>query len=346
MASIGFVLSHEQFPAARLIELGVKAEKAGFDMIWTSDHFQPWQDNQGHSGQAWVTLAALGQRMHTIPMGTGVTCPTYRYHPSVVAQAFASLGALYPGRVFLGVGTGEALNEQAATGDWGDYDERSERFIEAVQLIRELWSGEWISHQGKYYQVPQAKLYTLPQQPIPMYLAASGPESMGIAGTYGDGLITDAETALMPEMRQKFIEAAESAGKVPDAMTIHAELFIFVGNRDDAAKAAEKWRFLPKAWDPYVNNPDPREIQRLAQQEVPIEQVLDKMVIGEDPQTHIEKIQELMEGGVTHIYVHSAQEDQDRAIDFYAKQVLPKVQHERMRLDPNVIGNMHGVYGD
>jgi hypothetical protein len=129
-------------------------------------------------------------------------------------------------------------------------------------------------------------------------------------------------------------------------MTIHAELFVFVGTKEAAKQSAEKWRFLPKAWEKYVNDPDPRSIMRQAQQEIPIDQVLEKMIISDDPQMHIQKIQELIQGGVTHIYVHSSQEDQDRAIDFYAKHVLPKVDHERMRLDPNIIGNMHGVYGD
>src|SRR5688500_4723952 len=152
MVAVGFVLSHEQFAQPELVELGVAAEEAEFDMIWCSDHFHPWMDNQGHSGQAWMTIAALGQRTERIAMGTGVTCPTYRYHPAIVAQSFASLGVLYPGRIFLGVGSGEAVNEQAATGQWGGYDERAERLEEAVMLIRELWSGKWVKHDGRYYQ--------------------------------------------------------------------------------------------------------------------------------------------------------------------------------------------------
>src|SRR5438270_312072 len=129
--TIGFVLSNEQFPASQLVKWGEAAEKAGFQAISHSDHFQPWQDNEGHSGFAWVTLAAVGQRTNRVVMGTGVTCPTFRFHPSVVAHGFATLGSLYPGRVFLGVGTGEAINEEAATGEWGGYKERAGRLIEA-----------------------------------------------------------------------------------------------------------------------------------------------------------------------------------------------------------------------
>src|SRR5438105_14452472 len=134
-ATVGFVLAHEQFPAPQLVELGVLAEQTGWDMVWTSDHFQPWQDNEGHCGFAWVTLAALGQRTQRIPFGTGVTCPTYRYRPAIVAEAFATLGLLYPGRVFLGVGAGEALNEVPADGGWGAYKERAGRLAEAVEVI-------------------------------------------------------------------------------------------------------------------------------------------------------------------------------------------------------------------
>src|SRR5437868_11960866 len=129
--TFGFVLSNEQFPASQLVELGAAAEKAGFDAVWNSDHFQPWQDNEGHSSLAWLVLAAVGQRTQRVVMGTGVTCPTYRYHPSIVAQGFATLSVLYPGRIWLGVGTGEAINEEAATGQWGGYTERAERLVEA-----------------------------------------------------------------------------------------------------------------------------------------------------------------------------------------------------------------------
>jgi TAT-translocated FGD2 family F420-dependent dehydrogenase len=331
MAQIGYVLSHEQFRTPELLEIGVAAEQAGFDMLWTSDHIHPWQDNQGHAGHAWVTLAALGQRTQRIPFGTGVTCPTYRYHPSVVAHAFASLGVLYPGRVFLGVGSGEALNEQAATGQWGDYDERSARFVEAVELIRKLWGGQPVTHKGTYYTVEGLKLYDVPATPVPLYMAAEGPESMRLAGLYGDGLITDAKSALQPEMREPFAAGAREAGKNAGSMPIHAELFVYVGDQAQAKDVAKRWRFLPKAWSDYVNVPDPREIDRRAQQEVPLDEVLQMWVVSPDPQAHIAKLNELIDGGVTHIYVHAGNDDQRQAIEFYRDEVLPKVRGERSR---------------
>jgi F420-dependent hydroxymycolic acid dehydrogenase len=166
---VGLALSHEQFPLPQLVELGVQAEQAGFAAVWASDHFEPWQDNLGHCGLAWVTLAALGQRTQRLLLGTGVTCPSYRYRPQLVAQAFASLGLLSPGRVFLGVGAGEAVNEVPGGGGWGDYKERTARLEEAVTLIRRLWTGEWVSHQGRYYPVEQARLYDVPSPPVPIY---------------------------------------------------------------------------------------------------------------------------------------------------------------------------------
>jgi F420-dependent hydroxymycolic acid dehydrogenase len=331
MVSVGFVLSHEQFLSTELLKYGKKAEAAGFDMVWTSDHFHPWMHNQGHSSQAWITLAALGQHLQKIPMGTGVTCPTYRYHPAIVAQSFASLGVLKPGQVFLGVGTGEAVNEEAATGQWGEYEERHDRLVEAVELIRKLWTGEPVTYNGKYYQTKDARLYDLPAQPIPIYIAASGDESMEMAGRYGDGLISDGETIVMPEMRAAFEKGARAAGKNPDEMTYHAELFVHIGDRESAKPVAEKWRFLVKAWDKYVDVHDPREILKQSEKDVEIDQVLEKFLISEDPQRHIDKINSLAEQGVTHVYIHSGQEDQEAFIDWYGKNVLPQVQHAEMK---------------
>ncbi len=150
---VGFMLAHEQFTVSEVIDIGVSAEQAGFDLLATSDHFQPWQANEGHSGEASATLGALPQRTQRVWMGTTVTCPTFRYNPAVVAEAFATLDALAPGRIFLGIGSGEALNEQAATGSWPNWPERSERLVEATDIIRQMWTGKQIAHQGKYYNV-------------------------------------------------------------------------------------------------------------------------------------------------------------------------------------------------
>jgi G6PDH family F420-dependent oxidoreductase len=184
------------------------ADQAGFDLLAVSDHFQPWQANEGHSGQAWVTISAIGQRTKRIRMGTTVTCPTFRYNPGVVAEAFASLSLLYPGRIFLGLGSGEALNEEAAVGSWPKWPERSERLIEATEIIRKPWGGRQIDHAGKYYKV-NARLYDAPSTRIPLMMAGNGPKVMWRCGQYADGLITDPKT--WKEHKAEFQKAATDA---------------------------------------------------------------------------------------------------------------------------------------
>lgn len=330
MAEIGFALS-EQFPAPQLLEYGVAAEEAGFDRVWFADHFHPWMDNQGHATQAWVTMGAFGQRTRRLVFGTGVTCPTYRYRPPIVAQTFATLGVLYPGRVFLGVGSGEALNERPTSGSWGDYHERAERLVEAVEIIRQLWTGEWVTYQGQYYQIEQARIYDLPQQPVPIYIAAEGPQSMRLAGIHGDGLISDSKSALMPEMREAFEAGAREAGKDPQQMPILAEHFVIVGGQAEAKEATRFWRFIPKAWDEFVNYADPREIVRQAEATLSDHEVVKNWVVSDDPDEHAQSIQKLFDGGITQVYIHSGQLDQQRVIDFYGREVLPRLRGERAR---------------
>ncbi len=326
---IGYTLIHEQFPVPQLVELGALAEQAGFDAIWTSDHYHPWQDNQGHAGFAWVTLAAVGQRTSKILMGTGVTCPTYRYRPPVVAEGFASLGLLYPGRIFLGVGSGEALNEVPAAGGWGDFAERSARMEEAVTLIKQLWTGQWVNFDGRYYQVKNSRLYDVPRPTIPIYVAASGPKSMRLAGKIGDGLITDSPKRLQPQLRQEFENAARAAGKDPQKLPLVTQQTLIVGNKQEAERAASLWRFNPKAWELYVDDPDPRSIQRRAEKDVPLEQVYSQWPISEDPDVHIQAIQKLIDAGMTHIFVQAPQPDQKKVITFFGERVLPNLTFPR-----------------
>ena len=323
---IGFMLGHEQFRVPQLVQLGTAAEQAGFDLLATSDRLQPWQANQDHSGEAWVTLAALGQLTKSVWIGTTVTCPTFRYHPTVVAEAFASLSLLNPGRIFLGLGSGEALNEHAAVGSWPKWQERSERLIEATQIIRDLWEGEQIRHEGKYYYV-NAKLYDKPAKPIPLLMAANGPKAMARAGRNGDGLITDPET--WKQHKSEFQNAARNAGKDPEKMPVLVEQFVVVGDRKDAEPAAELWRFLPRAFKTYYNVPDPQTIQQRAEAELPLQQVYSKWPVSTDPEVHVKVINDLFASGVTIVNIHSGQADQHRVIDFYGKQVLPRLRKQR-----------------
>lgn len=323
---IGYHAGSEQFTPGQLVEFAVAAEAAGFDNLSISDHFHPWQDNQGHASQAWLTLAAIGQRTQRLVLGTSVTCPIYRYHPAQVAHAFASLAVLYPGRVFFGVGTGEALNELSAGGGWGPYRERAERLVEAIRLIRRLWTEEWIDFEGRYYRVRSAKLYDKPAATPPIYVAASGPRSAGIAGREGDGWITDRGTIRdRPEVRQAFVEAARTAGKDVDAMARLVELWVVVGDEKEALAAARQWQFLP-IFGEVVGVADPREIQRMAEERSSPERVIEGWVVSSDPGDHVAAIGELVGLGVTHIFIHPPQADQRHVMEFYGREVLPTLR--------------------
>jgi len=320
---VGFQLAHEQFPVPELVDLGIAADQAGFDLLAVSDHFQPWQANEGHSGQAWVTMSAIGQRTKRIRMGTTVTCPTFRYNPGVVAEGFASLSLLYPGRIFLGIGSGEALNEEAAVGSWPKWPERSERLVEAAEIIRKLWSGQQIDHSGKYYKV-NARLYDPPSKPIPLMMAGNGPKAMHRCGRYADGLITDPKT--WKEHKAEFQKGTAGAGKDLAHMPVFIEQYVVVGGKKEAEEAAELWRFGPKAWKPYFNIRDPKTIQERADTEVPLEKVTEGWPVGTDPEVHVKVLSDLFNSGATGVHIHSGQHDQRRVIEFYGEEVLPRLR--------------------
>ncbi len=324
---IGFTLAHEQFPAPELVRLAVAAEEAGFDAISTSDHFHPWQDNQGHAGFAWITLGIIGQQTQRLHLGTAVTCPTYRYNPAVVAQAFATLSQFAPGRIYLGVGTGEALNEAPPGGGWGDYQKRFDRLTEAVEIIRRLWTGDWVDFQGQYYQIKHARLYDAPSQPIPLYVAGEGPKSARMAGEYADGWITHAETLQQAGARSALEEGARSVGKDPRQLAIAIEHYVIYGNEDEAARWAPLWRFRGNSQ--LVQNPDPVDIERQAAQ-IPLKQIYDKWTVSADSQAHIQAIQHLIDAGASQVFIHSPQGDQRKVIEFFGREVLPRVQKGKL----------------
>jgi TAT-translocated FGD2 family F420-dependent dehydrogenase len=319
---VGYMLPHEQFMLPDLVKIGTLAAHAKFDLLANSDHFQPWQDNEAHAGSAWVTMAAMGAQASPAWMRTTVTCPTLRYNPAVVAETFASLSHLYPGRVFLGVGSGEALNEQAATGTWPKWQERWDRLAEAMDIIRALWRGQKVSHKGQFYTV-DAKLYNPPPQPIPLLSAANGKKSMRLAGQHADGLVTDPLT--WKQHKAEWEAGARDAGKDPGNMPVLVEQYVVVGGQTEAKQAAELWRFGPKAFKGYFNIPDPAAIQQAAKNDIPLEKVVDGWAVGTDPETHIAKIHELWESGATIVNIHSGQADQNRVVEFYGTKVLPRV---------------------
>jgi TAT-translocated FGD2 family F420-dependent dehydrogenase len=320
---VGFQLAYEQFPVDQLVELGIMVEEAGFDVLTNSDHLQPWQFNEAPAGQAWLTMAAIGARTKRIWMGTTVTCPSFRYNPAVVAEAFSSLNILYPGRIFLGLGSGEALNEQAATGSWPKWIERSERLVEANDLIRQLWEGQQVEHKGKYFQV-NARLYDPPRTKVPLLMAGNGPKAMRRVGLHAEGLITDPKT--WKQHRDLFETGAKEAGKDPTQVPVFLEQFVVVGGKKEAQQAAELWRFIPKAWNPYYNVRDPQQIEQRANAEVPLEEVSKGWTVSTDPDEHVRALQEAFTSGATEVHIHSGQRDQRRVIEFYAEEVLPRLR--------------------
>lgn len=317
-----YVLASEQFPVQELIQYGVEAERAGFSGVWTSDHFQPWQSNEGHSAPAWVTLSGLTQMTSRIALGTGVTCPIFRYRPAVVAQVWAALSSLAPGRVFLGVGTGEKLNEGAAGGGWGSYEERVSSLVEAVKIIRALWTGEDVRIEGQYWDV-NGRLYDPPASQVPIYIAAGGPKSARLAALHGDGLITGAAT-LKNEPEVKAAWDAAKPGSRGQTRPIIVEHWAVVGDEDEAREAAAKWRFIPKAWKPgYFDNVSPEEIQSRAEREIELDDVLKDWTVSPDPEDHLGAIQKLGNLGATHVVVHVATPNQSKVIEFFGREVLP-----------------------
>jgi G6PDH family F420-dependent oxidoreductase len=270
-------------------------------------------------------MSALGQKTKRLRIGTTVTCPTYRYNPAVAAEGFATLGLLYPGRIFLGVGSGEALNEQAATGQWGKWAERSERLIEATSVIRELWKGAPVQHHGKYYNV-NARLYDIPKEPVPLLMAGNGPKAMRRAGRYGDGLVTDPKT--WKDHKAEFEQGVKDARKDAAQTPVLVEQYVVVGDRSEAECAAALWRFGPKAWNPYYDVRDPKTIQERADREVPLETVYEKWPVSTDPGIHVEAVTKLFESGATMVNIHSGQQDQMRVIEFYGKNVIPRLRKD------------------
>jgi G6PDH family F420-dependent oxidoreductase len=243
-----------------------------------------------------------------------------RYNPAVVAEGFATLSHLYPGRVFLGVGSGEALNEQVAVGSWAKWQERWDQLIEAITVIRQLWTGENVSFNGKYYTV-NAKLCDKPARPIPLLTAANGQKSMRLAGQYGDGLISDPLT--WQRHKAEWEAGARPAGRNPAAMPVLIEQFVVVGDAAAAKPAAEWWRFTPKALKTLYGVPSPVDIQMQADAGTSLDEVMKSWAIGTEPAVHVSKMRALFDSGVSIVNGQSGQTDQARVIDFYCTQVLP-----------------------
>jgi coenzyme F420-dependent glucose-6-phosphate dehydrogenase len=326
---LGYKASNEQFPPTELLRYGVVAEECGFDSVFVSDHLQPWRHDGGHAPFAMSWLGALGARTERITIGTSVLTPTFRYHPAIVAQAFATLGCLFPGRVVLGMGTGESMNEVPLGIEWPEGKERFARFREAVRLIRELWDGERVSFDGEYYRTDKATVYDRPDQPVPIYLAGSGPAATRYAGRQGDGYITTSgkdpslyTDTLLPAVR----EGAEKAGRAITDLDLMIEVKVsFDHDRDAAMQATHFWGALGLSAEQKSGVEDPVEMQRLAD-ELSVEQTAKRFIVSTDPDEHVEKIKTYLDLGFTHLVFHAPGPDQEKFLRLYGKEILPRLR--------------------
>jgi coenzyme F420-dependent glucose-6-phosphate dehydrogenase len=328
MLQLGWKAGTEQYPPDELLKLALAAEEAGFDSIDASDHFHPWAE-KGEACFVWSWLGAVAATATKAVLGTGVTCPILRYHPAIVAQAAATVARLAPNGFFLGVGTGEALNEYSATGLWPGYNERRAQLEEAIELMRKLWTGEKVTHKGEHYETHEAKLYTPPREPIPIYISSLVPASAGFAGEFGDGLVTAGgeEPDTYREMMKNFDAAAKKAGKNPSKLPRMIELAVAWTDDEDAAVECRKeyWAgtFVPAMFTERIHTP------KLSEQNgkiVAAETIKQAVCISADPSKHIENAQRYIELGFDHLVFHTAGPDHRGFLEAYGREVLPKLR--------------------
>ncbi len=324
----GYKASAEQFPPRQLVDYGVSAERHGFEIVAVSDHFQPWRHHGGHAPNALVYLAALGERTERVTLATSVLTPTLRYQPAVIAQAFATLACLNPGRVLLGIGSGEAMNENPSMGiQWPKFKERSERLAESVALIRELWNGGRVSFEGTYYRTVNATIYDRPEHPVPIYLAAGGPKAAALAGRLGDGLIVTSGKGeeLYHTLLQGMAEGASAAGREPAALDKFIEVKVSYDHDLAYAKdACQPWAALALSAEEKGGTEDPLEMERLA--EGARDRAHTRFIVSDDPDEVVEKIDFYVRLGFRELVFHFPGDDQERALTQFSADVLPRLR--------------------
>jgi coenzyme F420-dependent glucose-6-phosphate dehydrogenase len=327
---LGYKASAEQFDPRTLLDFGVAAEQAGFDSVFVSDHFQPWRHTDGHAPYSMAWLGALGAKTERIVMGTSVMTPTFRYHPSIVAHAFGTLGCLFPGRIILGIGTGESLNEVPATGmEWPEMKERFARLRESVRLIRQLWAEERVTFEGDYYKTVDATIYDRPDQPVPIYIAAGGPMVAKYAGRAGDGFICTSGKAevlytgkLIPGMEA----GLAASGRTKDQIDRMIEVKVsFDTDRQRALEDTRHWAALALSAEEKMSVEDPLEMEKLADA-LPVERAASRWVVSTDPDEHVEKIGRYVDLGFNHLVFHAPGPDQARFMNLYAEHILPRLR--------------------
>lgn len=319
-----YVCAHEQFPPGELLAQAVAAEAAGFDGLGCSDHLQPWWEG-GESGHAWVWLGAVGQAT-SLPLGTGVTPPGPRYHPVLIAQAWATLESMFPGRPYLGFGSGESLNESPLGADWPSVSDQVERMDEALDIIRRLWDGETVDGEGSHFSTKRAVLHTLPERRPPIYVSAFGPKAAAVAGRQGDGLWTLADPEMAPDVIEAYKAAASDAGREPGEIILQAQ-FSWAPDDDAALEGARVWKgaqpeeFFTDDWH------DPKAMYERGEEQVSDDDLREALIIGSDPDAHVERIREIERMGATTVALMNVSGAGPReALDTYRDRVLPALR--------------------
>jgi len=329
--TIGYAAALEQFHPTEAVEYSALAEQHGFSGVMAADHFQPWIPTQGQAGFVWNVLTAVAERTRG-DLGPGVTAPTFRWHPAMVAQASATLAAMYPGRHWLGLGSGEALNEHITGQYWPEAPERINRMFEAIDIIRKLFTnslaGKDTKHAGQFYKLESTRLWTMPQEAPPILVATGGPVTAKRAGRHADGLITvGAPLEKIAGLFEKFAAGAKEAGKDPDAMPKVLQLHLSWAPTDEEAlaNAMDQWpnggMKFPKA---DIRSPfDFAAMAKLVREE----DFAGRMVISSDPDTHRAEIQKYVDLGFDRIYLHNVGRNQAEWLETFGRDVLPKLTH-------------------
>lgn len=328
---LGFKASAEQFDPRELVEIAVAAEAHGMESVTVSDHFQPWRHEGGHAPFSLTWMAAVGERTSSIQIGTSVMTPTFRYNPAVLAQAFASLGVMYPGRIMLGVGTGEALNEIATGwhGEWPEFKERFARLRESVDLMRQLWTSDRVSFDGEYYSTVDASIYDRPETPIPVYIAAGGPMVARYAGRAGDGFICTSGKGMAlytDELIPAVKEGAEKAGRDIEAVDRMIEIKLsYDTDYDVALENTRFWAPLALSSQQKHDITDPIEMERAADS-LPIQTIASRWIVGNDPDVVVAAIKEYVDAGLNHLVFHAPGHDQRRFLELFEKDLAPRLR--------------------
>jgi coenzyme F420-dependent glucose-6-phosphate dehydrogenase len=327
MAQIGLTAALEQFHPRDMVAHAELAEEHGFRGLMAADHVQPWVPAQGQAPFVWNVLAALAEHTEG-DLGPGVACPSFRMHPMLTAQASATLEAMYPGRHWLGLGSGEALNEHVLAEYWPEAPERVNRLFEAVELIKKLFTGKDVKHDGKFFKLHKMRLWTMPDAPPPIYIAAAGPVTSKRTGQFADGIITPAANLTKIEgVLAKFAEGAKAAGKDPDTMPKLLQMHLSWAPTDE-----EAWESAMTEWPnggmkfPKQDVRSPFDFQEMAKL-VRREDFEGRMVISSDPDLHRAEIQKFIDAGFDRIYIHNVGRNQEEWIKVFGREVLPKLTH-------------------